>query len=706
MSPAEPVQRRARRLLIVGWDAADWMMIDRLWASGAMPRLRRLVDAGLRADLASALPRLSPLLWSTIATGVTPDRHGILNFVEPNPDPAATTPLRLASSTSRRVKALWNVLTQAGLRTHVVSWYASHPAEPLRGVCVSNMLQEGEPTTGGGPWPTTPGLVHPREEEAAIAAMRVGTWSLGARDLQTFIPRLRDVERSDARPRSLAKQLARTASVHAAAISVLSRHREWDCAMVFYEGIDTIGHLFMEYLPPRHGAATERDVRLYGEVMPATYRLHDRMLGELLDLAGPDTTVLLLSDHGFHSDHRRPVITAELAADRAALEASWHRETGILVLSGPGIARGASTHGARLVDVAPTAMALLGVPVGKDLDGRPLAEAFHPPCSPDSLPSIASWETEPGDAGQHPADLRLDPFEAHDALRQLVDLGYMADPSGSAEAQLDLVRRETEFNRAVVFSTTGRSAAAAEVLAGLVREKPEERRYVESLSKALLACARSSEATAVLRAFIERSPDPLEPRLALAGALLAGGDEEGATKEFLRLRQQSTERDDLALGMGELATALGRLDEAQRFLQQAKSHDPSVGAHLALCRLALARSRFETAGEHALDALEIDRIHAEANLLLGVALAWIGDLVHARTSLELALAREPGLIEAGRFLAAIDRRQGRLDDAERRESEVRRRLQAAGGTPPPPMLRGAEEWDRSGGGGAPPLAPC
>ena len=72
--------RTAQRLLIVGWDAADWILINRLFAAGRMPVLRRLVEAGCRADLGTLEPKLSPLLWSSIATGKTADKHGILNF--------------------------------------------------------------------------------------------------------------------------------------------------------------------------------------------------------------------------------------------------------------------------------------------------------------------------------------------------------------------------------------------------------------------------------------------------------------------------------------------------------------------------------------------------------------------------------------------------------------------------------------------------
>lgn len=95
--------RNAQRLLIVGRDAADWLIIDRLLAAGRMPILRRLVDAGARADLGTLEPKLPPLLWSSVAMGKTADKHGILNFVEPRPEGGG---FRLSASTSRTTKAL------------------------------------------------------------------------------------------------------------------------------------------------------------------------------------------------------------------------------------------------------------------------------------------------------------------------------------------------------------------------------------------------------------------------------------------------------------------------------------------------------------------------------------------------------------------------------------------------------------------------
>src|SRR5678816_4160771 len=223
----------------------------------------------------------------------------------------------------------------------------------------------------------------------------------------------------------------------------------------------------MQYYPPRMSHVAEADFAFYREVMPRVYQLQDAMLGTLLDLVGPDTTVVLLSDHGLHSDHLRPRVQAALDDPHAAMDASWHRPLGMLVMSGPGIKRGAEVHGANLLDIAPTALTLLGLPVGGDMDGRVLVEGLDRPVE---VERNFGWDSVEGEAGQHPADLRVDPFEARDAMKQLADLGYVSEPSGDAKAQLALCDQETRFNLGVVYMTTGRQREALAVFEGLHRE--------------------------------------------------------------------------------------------------------------------------------------------------------------------------------------------------------------------------------------------
>src|ERR1700709_2311201 len=99
------------RLLVVGWDAADWKVIDPLLARGELPNVARLVREGVRGNLATLYPALSPMLWTSIATGKRPGKHGIHGFTEPTPDGLAVRPV---SNLGRKTKAFWNILNQHG----------------------------------------------------------------------------------------------------------------------------------------------------------------------------------------------------------------------------------------------------------------------------------------------------------------------------------------------------------------------------------------------------------------------------------------------------------------------------------------------------------------------------------------------------------------------------------------------------------------
>ena len=109
--------------------------------------------------------------------------------------------------------------------------------------------------------------------------------------------------------------------MHAAATHLMQT-REWDFLGVYYDTIDRVGHAFMEYHPPRRAEVNEDDFRRYRDVMTGCYRFHDMMLGRLMELAGDDTTVIILSDHGFHSDTLRPEGTSKVKDGQPV---AWHR---------------------------------------------------------------------------------------------------------------------------------------------------------------------------------------------------------------------------------------------------------------------------------------------------------------------------------------------------------------------------------------------
>jgi hypothetical protein len=373
-------ERLARKLLLVGWDAADWKVITPLLDAGELPCLERIINQGVMGNLTTLTPILSPMLWTSIATGKRANKHGIHGFVEPDPHSGR---LRPVASTSRRVKALWNILSQEGLRSHAVAWFASHPAEPINGVCVSNLYHHAV-AAHGQPWPLQPGTIHPLRLEETLARLRVHPGDLLGAHLLPFVPKAAQIDQDkDNRLVALAGILAECGTVHAAATWILE-HEPWDFLAVYYDGIDHVGHGFMAYYPPRMEQVSEPDFELYKDVVHGMYRFHDMMLERLLELAGPETTVLLVSDHGFHCDHLRPQVPSRFKPE---IRAEWHRPLGILCMAGPRIKRDELIHGASLLDITPTVLTLFGLPVGDDMEGRPLLEAFTKAVTPPTSPA-------------------------------------------------------------------------------------------------------------------------------------------------------------------------------------------------------------------------------------------------------------------------------------------------------------------------------
>ena len=141
----------------MGWDAADWKVIRPLMDAGKMPNVARLVRNGAAGQIATLHPPLSPMLWTSICTGKRPFKHGIHGFSEPAPDGTGVRPV---TNLSRKSKALWNILNQNDLRSVVIGWWPSHPAEPIDGVMVSDQYHRaGGPLHEG--WPLPAHTVHP-----------------------------------------------------------------------------------------------------------------------------------------------------------------------------------------------------------------------------------------------------------------------------------------------------------------------------------------------------------------------------------------------------------------------------------------------------------------------------------------------------------------------------------------------------------------
>src|SRR5207302_11323317 len=95
---------RPRKILLVGWDAADWRVIMPLVDAGKMPNLARLIEEGVCGNIATLQPVLSPMLWTSSATGKRAYKHGIHGFTEPDTRSGGIHP---GTIHSRKTKARW-----------------------------------------------------------------------------------------------------------------------------------------------------------------------------------------------------------------------------------------------------------------------------------------------------------------------------------------------------------------------------------------------------------------------------------------------------------------------------------------------------------------------------------------------------------------------------------------------------------------------
>jgi predicted AlkP superfamily phosphohydrolase/phosphomutase/tetratricopeptide (TPR) repeat protein len=670
------------RLLLVGWDAADWKVIDRLLAKGEMPHLARLLAEGVRGNLATIHPPLSPMVWTTIATGNRPAKHGIHGFTEPTEDGLAVRPI---SNLGRKTKAIWNILNQNGKRSLVVGWWPSHPAEPIRGVMVSDQFPpgHGQPAEA----PLKPGTVWPPAWAARLAELRVHGREMSGDMLRLFVPEAASIDQQQDRSLSdLAGIIAETMSIHAAATELLA-HEPWDLAAVYFTGIDHFSHRFM-----RHHAGKARqpengsDPALFAGVVPAAYRYHDAMLGRLMQLAGPDAAVMIVSDHGFHSDHLLP---DEIPAE-AAGPAVEHRDFGVFCLKGPGVRRGARIYGASVLDVAPTVLHLYGLPSGADMDGKVLINAFE---KPQLLPAIPSWDALAGEDGCHPKERQHDGTASVEAMKQLVALGYVAPPGEDSGRAVAECVEENRYNLARALIDAGDCDRAADILRALVAADPTQIRYHRHLFQCLLRRRRfgecgklldaldrtaetgSREAAAELKRRRAARPDTavtatdrremferrrlaarldgfagdrllMRCRLAL-GRGVAPAQRAEARALLDQLASHRRLRRGLALFLAEGFLLVREHDRALDLVQQARRRDREDWRAIALeARIHQAARRDDAAIACAVQSLSLVYFQPFLHHLMGLSLRRQGARARAEQAFRIALSQAPGLVAA------------------------------------------------------------
>ncbi|HKQ96928.1 MAG TPA: alkaline phosphatase family protein, partial [Candidatus Polarisedimenticolia bacterium] len=421
------------RVVLIGWDGADWDAIDPLIRAGELPNLARLRRDGVWARLRSSVPTLSPLLWTTVATGKSPDRHGINDFLVLDPASGRRVPI---NSTFRRARAFWNILSDGGIPVDVIAWWATWPAEPVRGHLVSDRV--AYTTFNMGSEQARSGAVYPPTFAATVERLRVPESGIDWRRVRRFL----DVDEAEfaaarrAGPERPANETQQSINVFVRVLAATETYRQVALELlrkgdpgatlfaVYFQGIDEVNHRFAHCAPPRAALCSDGDYRRFHRVVDEFYRFQDEILGEIL-AAAPGATVLLLSDHGFASGDGRPDDVKPFIEGKPGL---WHDLIGIFAAGGPGIGRG-EIPTVTLYDIAPTLLHLVGLPVADDMPGKVLERALtpefiaaHPVQHVPSFEGLGGVETE-GESRRAAEALASGAEE--EMVEQLRSLGYI-----------------------------------------------------------------------------------------------------------------------------------------------------------------------------------------------------------------------------------------------------------------------------------------
>lgn len=444
-TPASACQGLPKRWMIIGWDGASWKFILPLVKQGKMPNLARLMAGGTVARLHTFRPTISPAVWTTIATGVSPARHGILRFYDQKPRFArwldrlehfGELHRELFDNTDRRAPAAWNLLSRHHRRVLIAGYHNTFPVEPVDGVMLSNYLvqeQVGHLLDANGVAESrfANSLVYPASDLATMRRIQDDV----QRELPEAIRRFVAVSNAELpeflrqaehmRPDADLKPYFATRAwmydeIYFRAVKAIYPKLRPQVLFLHQQGVDWASHYFLYFYKPAlyrkfdtsgpAWKALDAQRARYAKTLPAIYEEQDRRLGELLAMRPADTAIMILSDHGF-----------EAADDPEVTGFHDDAPPGILVLQGPGIQAGIKLPRATVYDILPTLMASLHLPVARDLEGRVLRGAFCPEVwDNEPLVTVASY----GQGPFIPEVARPAPLEDQ-LVDQLESLGYL-----------------------------------------------------------------------------------------------------------------------------------------------------------------------------------------------------------------------------------------------------------------------------------------
>lgn len=617
------------RIVVIGWDGADWEVVDELIDKGRMPHLARLLEEGISGRLRTYEPMLSPLIWTSIATGKEPPAHGVLDFLALDERTGTIAPI---TSDKRRTKALWNILGDFGLRSGFVGWLVTFPAENVSGYIVSERVSilsfaqlkeiDASPPEGK----TYPQHLYEEIEHLIVQPGEVSDATVRERFDLEALP-------EDDKLTQLRGTLAQTETFRRITLQLLER-QDVDLFATYFEAIDAISHLFIRYAPPLMPGTSAEDLRIYGQIVERTYVYLDEILGEIVEQLPNGTTVYVVSDHGFKiGDERIPFEDSSMKNQYAA---DWHRDNGILVVQGPGVRSGQVLDDAHVFDITPTILAQLGIPSGRDMPGRILLEIWKP----DNAPGVPErMETHDARGWPKASDNTVFSSSADDEKlkEKLQALGYV-------EAGRAAVNSNEYTNLANYFAHREEYPSALQAVRTALDANPKNSNAWKTFGDIQIRLGQYAQAIDALTQVTALRRDSIEVHRTLAGLYEQIGEHSRAIEILEPLAERYPSDPRIPARLGTLYARDGEYDEACRQYERSLSLYPRqdrVRYEMLAARVLSGR------GEEVLRSLKEDPPGETIDFALEVGKVFfkLGEESSAAAAFELSIRRGGGSAE-------------------------------------------------------------
>lgn len=471
------LRRNARgafgRVAVFAIDGADWELLSELIADGRMPNLKALILGGTTASVQTIQPTVSPMVWTTVATGLTPDRHGVIDFFQNG---------RPLDALARKAPALWDVANAFGRTSEVVNWWTAWP---------STSAASYDAPVDFLPKAVAPAQLAPKTSAAVIPLSSID-YAQARRFLNITPDEFQQAAAAEPNQDPTAMMrvlLSKMWSDHRAAIAMYQATNP-SLLMISYDGTDTVNHLFGPYHPPYREGVSTVGYRKYWPAVANFYSEVDRLLGEWTRILPADATAIVMSGYGMTWGKSRPLAPP---AGVSALPA--HRNLGLFVAFGNHVLPSRERHGMTVYDVAPTVLALLGLPASREMPGVVASWAFRDIAplqgvNVSSYSEFVNWQGSPAAVAANPATYRA----------RLQMIGHVIDPNRALTPVLET--GATPAAKPVTGPAWGRYA------------------YYNNLGVQLRAQNKTAEAADAFNRAIELNPRWPVPYLNLAMILL------------------------------------------------------------------------------------------------------------------------------------------------------------------------------------------